>query len=447
MSRNELEIAIKEDDVSRVWALVNVQKVRVDQANLNLASNIHSSDILLLLLSKVDFQINFQECYSFALKGTSISNLYLLTERAEKQGISIVISNEDFLSVIVKGDRYFANTLYMQAEKNGSPIDIHYKNELPFKTAVTGSDICVVTYLLHKSIDINSPIDIHIDNEEPFRIAVFQKKSDVIKYLVNQAIKMDSPINLDVNDSYALRNAPDERMEIFYLTHGAKIPDDLHTPLVDEWRKGFHPLQTYSKNAKKATSLRDIIDTMKFGIELETCVHILDGEDTIESYINCLQSKSENVEWTSDSEKFTNYDTWILMEDGSIDCNKEGPCVVKNDLYCEGLKFFPVEIVTPILIGILGIKVFTYVYYGFLLSDNFVYRVNSSQGLHINLSHPKVNDKQFVEMWKCVEPALFESLSPTRKNTSWDYARPVYTQDKINTDSKISINSHPRRSH
>lgn len=202
-----------------------------------------------------------------------------------------------------------------------------------------------------------------------------------------------------------------------------------------------------------------MMKNMKFGIELETCVHVLGREEfkkvsvdsnsekvAIDVFYDCLKSKSDTLKWSRFTQPTeTNYDTWIIIPDHSVECNKNAECISKNSVYCEDMQFFPVEIVTPVLIGLLGMKVFTYVYYGVLLSDNFIYARNFSQGLHINLSHPQMHLQKFINLWASIEPVIWQSLPSARRFAALPFAYPIYNDTDRVYEKFSSVHIHKGR--
>ena len=174
--------------------------------------------------------------------------------------------------------------------------------------------------------------------------------------------------------------------------------------------------------------LRKNCEKTRFGIEIETCVHVLDHKtkiekfaDEIESlvmYYDCLRTKSPVVwEMSKDANYVpTSYDKWRVQPDDSLGCSvgpsreRDLSCVYNGATQrlsdCDKLDFFPVEIITPVLTVPRGLKEFTMVWYSTILANNFVYTVNDSQGLHINISHLDVDARRFLYWWRAFEPII-----------------------------------------
>jgi hypothetical protein len=215
--------------------------------------------------------------------------------------------------------------------------------------------------------------------------------------------------------------------------------------------------------------MESIIENITFGIEIETCFHILDMdlskidfkpqrndyftlEDeknnyAISIYLQCMKEKeyidSYGIEWnTNDEYKSENkYDKWSVTHDISIDCSKEKITCIKeghktNVKKCQSLSFYPIEIITPKLKGKIGLQTFMYVWYGYIMSNNIVYTSNRTQGLHINLSHPNMNKNGFLNLWASYEPIIIQLLPLYRRLAIDIYAAPI-----SNLDKKLYLNN------
>jgi hypothetical protein len=233
--------------------------------------------------------------------------------------------------------------------------------------------------------------------------------------------------------------------------------------------------------------LRTNCKQTSFGIEFETCVHIIGKEyknnvkrirelitqgkinearkikspqnALMDDYYNCLQTKSKGLEkiyqWEVTT-KATNYDHWNLMLDTTVICSSgtdradDKSCIIqlvkKDPNFCLKLDFYPIEIITPVLtIGKSGLDILTHVWFGWIMSNNFVYTTNKSQGLHINISHPQLvntdNALKFIEFWKVFEPIILQILPEYRKGQIKDYAIPLNLSCKkeLNIEEKQDI--------
>jgi hypothetical protein len=86
--------------------------------------------------------------------------------------------------------------------------------------------------------------------------------------------------------------------------------------------------------------------------------------------------------------------------------------------------FYPTEIVSRIFSyndGYFG--EFVDVYNKILMSDEFVYMVNDSQGMHINISFPNflnaTSVHKVIQWWAYFDPAVRTFVAPARKDTHW----------------------------
>lgn len=204
-----------------------------------------------------------------------------------------------------------------------------------------------------------------------------------------------------------------------------------------------------------------------FGLELETCAHIIGNplftrlpmmyndprwEETLQLHTkravkaiyNCYKHKMPNVRWKlilETSERATRYDQWIIMPDSSLECDYrrgaglsddtiiENYCIIdgvkSNRANCQKYIFYPVEIVTPKLTGMVGLKYFTLMWHGVLMGNNLVYSVNDSQGLHTNLSNPRMNPNKFLKLWTQFEYVILQIIGDDRREKSIVMATPL----------------------
>lgn len=184
-------------------------------------------------------------------------------------------------------------------------------------------------------------------------------------------------------------------------------------------------------------SLPTVFDEVSFGLELETCYYnekiarlpsLVQKFFAVELLGLCL-SKISTVTWQVDPPENHSYKNWTIVSDGSIRC-AQGKKINLGVNRVRGAQFLPVEIVTPVLKGRNGVQTFTDVFYHDLYNADTVYMVNSSQGLHINLSHPRIKEKQLVKWWAYFEPALLQIITPERREAIDRFARPI-AKDRI----------------
>ena len=170
---------------------------------------------------------------------------------------------------------------------------------------------------------------------------------------------------------------------------------------------------------------------IKFGIEIETCCKIDSkkrydsiydfASDYIQKLSKLAKKKEINFEFLNvvDEEKIYDEITWMIDEDITINCNNG----------------IPVEIITPIMTKP---EEFKNVFQNIILDDHFIYESNNSQGIHINLSHPKQDTKNFLQFWWYFEPLLLRFLSFERQQKIEKYAKPLRKIFKTFNDIKKS---------
>lgn len=202
-----------------------------------------------------------------------------------------------------------------------------------------------------------------------------------------------------------------------------------------------------------------IFNQVSFGLELETCVHIMRNpiftpivapnesqreellksrvKKAVKAFYGCISRKFPNIRFQlilDPTERAIRYDQWIVMPDTSIDCEygeylSEKYCVLEGKKIsgktCRRFAFYPVEIVTPKLTGYLGLRYITLFWYGILTAYDIVYSVNETQGLHTNISHPKMSAEKFLDLWGYYEPVLLQIVGDDRRISMWEMAVPI----------------------
>lgn len=212
---------------------------------------------------------------------------------------------------------------------------------------------------------------------------------------------------------------------------------------------------------------RDQFNNTSFGLELETCVHIIDDplftrlpmevsdakwKETLQEHTkkavtavyNCYKYRFPKIRWQlilDTGERATGYDRWIIMPDSSLECDyrpgasqgdgtlTEKYCVIRGHKFtggrCQKYVFYPVEIVSPKLTGFVGLKYFTMMWHGVLMGDSMVYSVNETQGLHTNISNPNMNPAKFLKLWTQFEYVILQIIGEERRQTSITMATPL----------------------
>jgi hypothetical protein len=164
------------------------------------------------------------------------------------------------------------------------------------------------------------------------------------------------------------------------------------------------------------------MDLINFGIEIETCSKLKNSKKEYDSYYDYIPDYIKKLNELSDNSLFINaiyvlkkiYDknTWMIDEDTSISCDKH--------------EFYPIEIITP---------VFTYkkeeferfknVFKMIKNENEFMYEINKTQGIHINISHPNQDHLKFLKIWWIYEPIILRFIPFERQNCLEKIAKPL----------------------
>jgi hypothetical protein len=193
----------------------------------------------------------------------------------------------------------------------------------------------------------------------------------------------------------------------------------------------------------------DIIDNISFGIEVETCFNIKDSATMHEDiarleYYNIFSNMLKYVRTGIDEKyqehysalfsndkyfKSTDYTKWNIISDETINCeaNKTSQYYYLGEEITlpTNKDFFPLEIVSPKLLYNIGMKIYEDIWNNIIMSKNFYYCTNDSQGLHINLSYPKMNVNKFIYIWNdIVEEHVLRNLPEYRLEQLQIYAVP-----------------------
>jgi len=193
------------------------------------------------------------------------------------------------------------------------------------------------------------------------------------------------------------------------------------------------------------------LNNVSFGVELETCVldtklrNFIEDEN-FEEYFAKIYNKiynDINKDYQSasfDPERFIypeddnlDYTKYNIVSDYSVSCsddfddksfsphlffineNKkiERPTckISKNNM------FYAIEIVSPVITYDELFLSFASEFQDVILHKRFIYETNMSQGLHINISHPRQNKLKFLQCWWYFEP-LIVSIVPIYRHNS-----------------------------
>lgn len=260
-------------------------------------------------------------------------------------------------------------------------------------------------------------------------------------HCINLVSLPELPENLEILNCYnciKLSNIPE-------LPDSLLILEVIVGYLNKESKKRYYDFMLRNKNLEKpdGLSIEDII----FGIEIETCFHILNTdlkeEESLKYLYNYFITKEGGIEWEfTGDEHSVKYDKWIIMEDSSINCSSKDKkindrlCIISGSKApmekCDNMTFFPVEIVSPKLtIGKIpgrsskGLEELYYVFYKYIYSKDIIYTVNKSQGLHINMSHPLMDKRKFLYWWVVYENIILKLLPLHRRKNIAEYSEPI----------------------
>jgi hypothetical protein len=211
------------------------------------------------------------------------------------------------------------------------------------------------------------------------------------------------------------------------------------TPLSKSMKKT--PLSKSMKKSSKAS----IID-VSFGVELETCVldtklkkrYIEYPEEYFANVYNTIyQEKTktrDNRFIAPDDEENLDYSKYNVVSDLSLSCsdnledtnfsphllfireNEKIPLYKKEKI--DGY-FYPIEIVSPVIPYDELLLSFSFEFDEVLMNNRFIYETNLTQGLHINISHPKQNKLKFLQLWWYFEPFIASLVPFYRQNTKY----------------------------
>ena len=191
--------------------------------------------------------------------------------------------------------------------------------------------------------------------------------------------------------------------------------------------------------------INSVINKSFFGLEIETCFKIINGPDIDDPEKQLLEyyyllSKCGGGRFNVAVNVNANfrpgvYDHWLLMPDDSLSCSAEDDreydvdCVAKNESlnidFCRQYNFYPIEIITPKLSAKDGFNLVNDIWNRCIMSDQFIYTVNDTQGLHVNISHPQMNITRFVKWWLLLEDEIISHLPEHRQATIMDFAVPL----------------------
>lgn len=220
----------------------------------------------------------------------------------------------------------------------------------------------------------------------------------------------------------------------------------------------------------KLTAIYEAFKKVRFGLEFETCVHIMNNpvyasystedekihlkkiQQGIVEFHRCINERMNKAIKTKlildPKQRNTEYNQWVIMPDTSLECDyakntklKEKYCVIKGKIeedekICRKFYFLPVEFISPAVTGIAGLKYLSFFWESIIMGDDMVYSVNKTQGLHTNISIEEFNPVKFIKLWTYFEPVILQFLSSSRKQQIMTMAVPISSNYK-NKGNKV----------
>jgi predicted GNAT family N-acyltransferase len=183
-----------------------------------------------------------------------------------------------------------------------------------------------------------------------------------------------------------------------------------------------------------------------FGIEFETCVcdkknpgqqkgyhsflRYYTGE-LQKLYSKKLKNDTEIFKYIGESKSHRDYTIWAVTEDASIKCRNDNlyPNIsginerISEDIYFNDgniveCAYEPVELVSPI-VSDLNMADFFNIFENIIRDPTFQYQSNESQGMHVNVSHPRQNKLKMLKLWWCFEPIILQFIPAIRRNSKF----------------------------
>jgi hypothetical protein len=212
--------------------------------------------------------------------------------------------------------------------------------------------------------------------------------------------------------------------------------------------------------------IRQLYQEFKFGFEAELCVSDVsknEGDDTplfqrMATKFNRKPICEENtISWDYTDKPFEkeamDYSKWNITSDSTVDCpskdrSDEFPelkteyCMIsgRKDSCPEEIEYYrDIEIVSPILIPSKFTDMYK-VWMACILSSNLTYLINESQGLHVHLSHPRLDMNRFLKLWYALEEVIKNILPSYRRINLGSMAKDVRALCVLDRNKRISIN-------
>jgi hypothetical protein len=166
------------------------------------------------------------------------------------------------------------------------------------------------------------------------------------------------------------------------------------------------------------------MDLINFGIEIETCSKLKNSKKEYDSYYDYIPDYIEKLNELIKTKtplfinavcvlkKIYDNNTWMIDEDTSVSCDTN--------------EFYPIEIITPVFTYKKeDFDRFTNIFKIIKNENEFMYETNKTQGIHINISHPKQDHLKFLKIWWIYEPIMLRFIPFERQNCLEKFAKPL----------------------
>jgi hypothetical protein len=110
-----------------------------------------------------------------------------------------------FLKYIDKGDLESLKKLYYEDLDNEHQINIHTRNEFPFRLSCSSGHIEIAEWLWEISLEKKSPINIHALSEDAFIMSCRYNQLKSAQWLWNFSHDIKSSVNLSIMDDQAFK--------------------------------------------------------------------------------------------------------------------------------------------------------------------------------------------------------------------------------------------------
>lgn len=222
------------------------------------------------------------------------------------------MSSDDFVSLCKKGDLDKVKKMFLD---NENMIDLHYKEDRPFRSSCTNGNLEIAKWLLKITQEKNSPINIHAKDERAMRISCEKGRLDVVLWLYEISVNMKSPINVYAKENYAFKWAC-KRNHSDVAQWLASFNDDYFIEIENNKIKKWKVLTIYDKIGD--LSKKNDVDGLKeifSSHEMKTMSDENDSDDDDSNKCLICQSKDEDLMINLKCQTNNNiYDHYYCME-------------------------------------------------------------------------------------------------------------------------------------